>query len=159
MVININDDRMIMEFLSGRYLGVPDGHAVYMNYPLSGFLAVLYRVCPNIDWYGYFLVAVMALCIGFVVHRIRRLADNRQGKLWYAAAALGICIFALGREFFSITYTTVAAICGATALFSYGTSKGSLKETAVTAAFSALTWCIRDELFYDRADGGTDLDI
>lgn len=47
-----------------------------------------------------------------------------------------------------MTYTTAAAICGAAALFSYGTSKGSGRETAVTAAFSALTWCIRDELFF-----------
>lgn len=148
MVININDDRMIMEFLSGRYLGTPDGHAVYMNYPLTGALAALYRLCPNVDWYGYFLVTVMAVCIAFVCGRIQKMAEGKKRKLKYVVSALGICTFALGREFFSMTYTTVAAVCGAAALFSYATSDGSGKNIAVTAAFSALTWCIRDELFW-----------
>ncbi len=145
MVININDDRMIMEFLSGRYLGVPDGHAVYMNYPLTGLLAWLYKLLPNTDWYGYFLLAVMCSCIGLIVYRIM---ENRSKKQWfYGLAALGICAFAMGREFFSITYTTVAAISGATTVFWYGTSKDKKSDVMITAILAALTWCIRDELF------------
>lgn len=147
MVININDDRMIMEFLSGRYLGVPDGHAVYMNYPLTGVLEGLYKLLPNVDWYGYFMVTVMCVCVFLVAYRIAGMADEKNKKWLYALAGLGICTFAMGREFFSITYTTVAAINGATAVFWYGTSKGRKSDVIITAILSALTWCIRDELF------------
>ena len=148
MVININDDRMIMEFLSGRYLGVPDGHAVYMNYPLTGFLAVLYSILPNVDWYGYFLAAVMVVCAGLIIYRMTE-PGEKHGKKWmYLMASLGMLCFAIGREFFSVTYTTVAAITGATAVFWYGTSKGKKKDTSITAVLAALTWCIRDELFF-----------
>ena len=147
MVININDDRMIMEFLSGRYLGVPDGHAVYMNYPLTGLLAALYRILPNVDWYGYFLVAVMGICALLVAYRIAGTASERSKKWIYMLAAIGVCTFAMGREFFSITYTTVAAISGATAVFWYGTGKEHRSDVMITAILGVLTWCIRDELF------------
>lgn len=147
MVININDDRMIMEFLSGRYLGVPDGHAVYMNYPLTGLLAALYRILPNVDWYGYFLVAVMSICALLVAYRIAGTASEKSKKRIYMLAAIGVCTFAMGREFFSITYTTVAAISGATAVFWYGTGKEHRSDVMITAILGVLTWCIRDELF------------
>lgn len=147
MVININDDRMIMEFLSGRYLGTPDGHAVYMNYPLTGFLAMLYQVLPSVDWYGCFLVAVMSICVILTAYRAAGMTDVKYKKWIYGFACLGVCVFAMGREFFSITYTTVAAVSGAAAVFWYGTSKGSGSDAVVTAILAALTWCIRDELF------------
>lgn len=148
MVININDDRMIMEFLSGRYLGVPDGHTVYMNYPLTGFLAVLYRILPNVDWYGYFLAAVMAACALLIIYRMMGLGEKHGKKWMYFIASFGMLCFAIGREFFSVTYTTVAAITGATAVFWYGTSHGKKKDIVITAVLAALTWCIRDELFF-----------
>lgn len=147
MVININDDRMIMEFLSGRYLGVPDGHVVYMNYPLTGFLAALYRILPNVDWYGYFLAAVMSVCVILITCRIAGMVNGKSGKWLYGLAAIGVCTFAMGREFLSITYTTVAAITGATTVFWYGTSRGKKSDVILTAFLAALTWCIRDELF------------
>lgn len=148
MVININDDRMIMEFLSGRYLGAPDGHAVYMNYPLTGFLAMLYQVLPSIDWYGYFLAAVMGICVILTAYRVSGMTDEKHKKWVYGATCLGVCTFAMGREFFSITYTTVAAISASAAVFWYGTSNGSRSDVVVTAILAALTWCIRDELFF-----------
>ena len=148
MVININDDRMIMEFLSGRYLGVPDGHTVYMNYPLTGFLAILYRLLPQVDWYGYFLAAVMAVCAGLIIYRMTGQGEM-HGKKWLCLiASLGMLCFAIGREFFSVTYTTVAAITGATAVLWYGTSQEKKKDLMITAVLAALTWCIRDELFF-----------
>lgn len=147
MVINLNDDRMIMEFLSGRYLGVPDGHVVYMNYPVTGILAALYQIAPRVEWYHFFLLGAMSCCLILTVYRIFSMTSEKERKWIYTVLAAGLCSFAMGREFFCITYTTVAAIVGATTVFWYGTSKGSKADIIIIAVLSSMTWCIRDELF------------
>lgn len=51
-----NDDRIINEILTGINCGMPDGHAIFVNYILGAVLAALYSVAGNIPWYGMFLI-------------------------------------------------------------------------------------------------------
>ena len=58
-VFYLNDDVTMRSILSGAYTGTPDGHAVYMQYPLSGVLAILYRVVGFIPWMELFFVGTV----------------------------------------------------------------------------------------------------
>ena len=52
----LNDDTTISSILNGNYLGTPDGHSVYVSYPLSGLLSLLYRILPRVPWFTLFLL-------------------------------------------------------------------------------------------------------
>ena len=53
---DLNDDTTISSILNGNYLGTPDGHSVYVSYPLSGLLSLLYRILPRVPWFTLFLL-------------------------------------------------------------------------------------------------------
>lgn len=52
---DLNDDTMMRDIMAGIYSGRPDGHNMQTLYPLGALLALCYRVCGVIPWYGVFL--------------------------------------------------------------------------------------------------------
>ena len=64
-VLYLNDDITMRSILSGAYTGSPDGHAVYMKYPLTGVLALLYRVLGIVPWMELFLAISIIFCMSF----------------------------------------------------------------------------------------------
>lgn len=148
MILSLNDDRLIMEFLSGRYTGAPQGYGIHIKYPLSWFIAMLYKMAPQFDWYGYTMLGLMLLSVLLVLGRIFRLTEGKQKKSVMFVSVLAITLFAVGEQFVSITYSTVAAIMGAAILFLYGTTDGRKSDILVLGLLSAATWCLRYHLFY-----------
>lgn len=146
MIFTMNDDRMIMEFLSGRYLGYPEAHSIYMNYPFTWLIASLYKIFPSYNWYCITLIGVMSLCTGMIMFRCYQYVKENKKKHLYLIAIV-LLLFMIGTNLIALTYSTVAATVGITTLFWYGTSKGTKIDILVTGILAALTWCIRDELF------------
>lgn len=70
-VFYLNDDVTMRSILSGAYTGIPDGHAVYMQYPLTGILALLYRVTAFIPWFELFFTACITVCMVLVAEEFR----------------------------------------------------------------------------------------
>ena len=64
-VYYLNDDVAMRSILSGAYTGSPDGHAVYMGYPLSALLSALYGLTEKlglfIPWFDLFLAGCILL--------------------------------------------------------------------------------------------------
>lgn len=148
MVLSLNDDRLIMEFLSGRYTGEPQGYGIHVKFPLSYLIAFLYRIAPDYDWYGYTMLGLMTICVILVCLRIARMTEGRRNKWIAVAGVLALTVFAVGEQFVSITYSIVAAVTGATILFLYGTTDGRKSDILVLGILSAVTWCLRYHLFY-----------
>lgn len=48
-----NDDIIMASIANGTYLGEPDCHLVFINALYGCFLAMLYRMCPSVEWYTY----------------------------------------------------------------------------------------------------------
>lgn len=46
------DDAIIRDIIAGNYSGIPDGHAVFVGYPLAWFMSCLYKIIPGVEWYG-----------------------------------------------------------------------------------------------------------
>ncbi len=105
-VFYLNDDVAMRSILSGAYTGTPNGHAVYMKYPLTGVLALLYRVLGFVPWMELFFAFSILLCMSFF-------ADCFASRLMGCVLALGIYMpFVLYMH-----YTLVAALLAATAIF------------------------------------------
>ena len=57
----VNDDATVAQILDGSYTGVPEAHAIFVRYPLSWIMQMLYRKNPavsigvwklgNVNWY------------------------------------------------------------------------------------------------------------
>lgn len=52
---DLNDDTMMHDIMAGIYTGTPDGHNMQTLYPLGALIALCYRLCRTIPWYGLFL--------------------------------------------------------------------------------------------------------
>ena len=92
--------------LSGAYTGVPDGHAVYMQYPLTGLLALLYRIFPSCPWMDIFFCGCILGCMILV-------AGEFGNKV---LGSLTACVLFLP-FFHYMHYTIVAALLAGTAIF------------------------------------------
>ena len=70
------------DILSGAYAGVPDGHAVYMKYPLTGMLSLLYRLTGKIPWFSAFLAGCFLLSASLVIGELVGRTDLPAMKTW-----------------------------------------------------------------------------
>lgn len=92
--------------LSGAYTGSPDGHAVYMQYPLTGILAILYTILPGIEWMELFFTGCIWVCMSLVAAKF---SDKLLGGLLAAILFLPF--------YYYMHYTIVAALVAGCAIF------------------------------------------
>ena len=102
----LNDDITMRSILSGAYTGTPNGHAVYMQYPLTGLLAILYIVLPGIEWMELFFAGCIWICMSLVASKF---SDKLLGGLLAAVLFLPF--------YFYMHYTIVAALLAGCAIF------------------------------------------
>lgn len=122
-VYGIVDDRTMMEIVSGQYLGIPDGHTIFVGYWYSCFVAVLYRLIPNVDWYALCYLILQAGCMSLMLYRLLK---NRTGRGQKAVTCLFMVLWCavLGGQITSqITFTTTAAVLAVTVIFWYMTTE------------------------------------
>ena len=144
---DLNDDVLMKDILSGAYTGTPAGHNIQMLYPVSAFIALIYRVFRGIDVYGIFLCALQFLCVYIVTSRAFSAFEDRKARI---IAALGILMFMLGTvgsHFAFVQYTFTVGFMSATAAFLIVTHEGDGKRDIVLAtALIILAYLIRSEM-------------
>ncbi|PLX98717.1 MAG: hypothetical protein C0623_11995 [Desulfuromonas sp.] len=63
-IFETNDDASFMLMLSGKVLsGTPEPQVYFINIVLSTILASLYRLAPDFQWYGYFHLIILFICV------------------------------------------------------------------------------------------------
>ncbi|MBO5293464.1 MAG: hypothetical protein J6B10_09830 [Lachnospiraceae bacterium] len=150
-IYTVNDDLFMKNILSGAYLGAPDAHTVYMEYPLCALLAFLYRLQPEIPWYGICFFAFHAVSWGLMVYRLCGGSRIRWNIRTLAAFLLGMLLFASCGFYHiaSMQFTVTAAVLGMAALVWFltgdlGQETGAyLRDQAVTAIFVFLSFNVR----------------
>ncbi|MDE6845524.1 MAG: hypothetical protein K2J99_07140 [Lachnospiraceae bacterium] len=141
---DLNDDTMMKDIMSGVYSGMPDGHNMQTLYPLGALIALCYRLCGAIPWYGLFLCLCQFGCFYLIGVRLCAMADSAYipvrgggvsggqscaaGKkamggrmillLLLTLFLWGVCL----PHFVSIQYTVSCAIMSATAIFWFYTT-------------------------------------
>ena len=157
-VYQMNDDRFMKEVLSGVYNGTPDAHVIFIKYPFALVIRELYRFLPGWDWYGIVMVGINLLCLSLILYRCLRIWETWKGKCFFLLMVMTGYTAAWLLRMLAFTYTTAAAMAGATALFWYGAGSGQRKTKrmekagfgsgAVTAALALLAYLLRDSVFY-----------
>lgn len=144
MTFYMNDDVTMRSILSGTYTGIPDGHAVYMKYPLTGLISLLYRLFGKVPWFLFFMEGFFWLSVTMVLEQVIHIAE-RIGK---AGIGVTACItFLCGALFLPHTvylhYTIVAAVLGGCGLFLMVTGGG---KKAIL--LFVLCYCVRSQMFF-----------
>lgn len=144
MMFYLNDDVAIRSILTGAYTGIPDGHAVYMKYPLTGMISLLYRLTKYVPWYPLFMSGLFWLAI---VMTLGRSADVSQ-RLGVAGVCLTICAAFLCAALFLphfvyMHYTVTAAMLGGCGLFL--TALDGRKKAVLLLV---LCYCVRSQVFF-----------
>lgn len=76
---DLNDDTMMHDIMAGVYSGTPDGHNMQTLYPLGALIALCYRVCGSVSWYGLFLCLCQFGCFCLAGARLCALCGGTIG--------------------------------------------------------------------------------
>ncbi|MGN0334203.1 MAG: hypothetical protein ACI4DV_00880 [Lachnospiraceae bacterium] len=148
IVYSTNDDRMIMEFVSGQFTGRPESCAIQMTFGFTWFLSRLYRLSGALNWYGIVLIGLQIFSYGAVLYRLQSRGKDRKKKVLILAAALLIYAALWVKVFVQMTYTTTAAFVGAAALLWYALSEDAPKNVLMTGLLAGLAFSVRPNVFY-----------
>lgn len=135
---SMNDDVMMKSILSGAYTGMPDGHTVYMKYPLSGIISLLYRITGRISWFDVVMMGCFWLSISSVILRV-----VKTHRVILIGGIAGLCFALFLPHFMTMHYTLVASMVGSSALFLVMTGGGGIATILLI-----LCYCIRSQVFY-----------
>lgn len=132
---DLNDDTMMHDIMSGIYSGIPDGHNMQTLYPLGAFIALCYRMCGSIPWYGLFLCLCQFGCFYLIGVRLCGLwEDTEQGGSGKAFIGKVLCLLVLSlfqwgiwlSHLINVQYTVTCAMLSATAIFLFITTAEGL---------------------------------
>lgn len=145
-----NDDLGMISILNGSYTGTPDGHAIYLKYPLSGLIALLYRTGIAISWYQVTMLLTCLLTMASVCYRLlKRLPEHPA--LACLLTTGGICLLWLPNVM-RFTFSTCGAFVAAGVIlcFALQTPEEDLRPgyLANLLVLFLLAYCIRDFFGY-----------
>lgn len=149
---DINDDTAIRNILSGTFSGTPSPMAVYVEYPLALLISVMYRIIPNVPWFGMLeqtmLFGSMYLCAYSVSYKEK----TKIGKIVYSIlTTLFFDAFLLSGIVY-IQYTTVAGILAATGAVAFyfledkKEGKCFIKASIPCIVCEILAFCLRPNM-------------
>lgn len=155
-VFAINDDLGLYSVLTGAYLGYPDAHVSFMEYPFSWAIALLYRLYDGLPWYGLIMEGLLLSCILSSAGRLLGIMDRSEMKTAEKVIVAALFILAwygmLLMAILRLQYTVVAGACSATALFLFVTSDDTqsgrkfLWQNTGTVIYALLAESIRPEM-------------
>ena len=144
---DLNDDTMMLDIMSGAYSGTPDGHNMQTLYPLGALIALCYKVCGTVPWYGLFLCLCQFGCFYLIGVRLcslglcnlgegrRKAGDGQRPAALYTASRVGVGrkILWLGAlsllvwgvclsHLVNLQYTVTCAMLSAAAIFLFLTT-------------------------------------
>ncbi len=136
---DLNDDTMMHDIMAGIYSGTPDGHNMQTLYPLGALIALCYRMCRTIPWYGLFLclcqfgsfylagMRLCALCGSRTEYTGQKRGDGNL--LRKCAVLLGLSLYLWGvclSHLINIQYTITCTMLSAAAIFLFLTTPAGL---------------------------------
>ncbi|MBD5528318.1 MAG: hypothetical protein HDR02_07920 [Lachnospiraceae bacterium] len=147
-VYYLNDDVTMRGILAGACTGAPDGHAVYMRYPLTILLAALYRLTDwlhlSVPWFDLFLGGCILLVSAGVLVNCWELSRERYSRVCLALTGILIFVGLLLPHYLYMHYTVVAAILAGGAMFLWVTGNGRVLPVTLLV----LCYLVRSQVFF-----------
>lgn len=152
LVFGFNDDAMMRSIVSGSYTGTPDGHAVYMKYPLTGILSALYRISRAVPWFTLFFAGSMAVCVYIILKLTGKNIRRRLPRIAGMLLAAELIVLLLWRHYVVMHYTIAAALIGGTAvlLMAEGSGENGFSKSRAAGSLCLLYLCymVRSQVFF-----------
>ena len=123
---DLNDDVMMKDIMAGVYTGTPDGHNMQTLYPLGALIALCYRGCRSIPWYGLFLCLCQFISLFLVGVRLLKLSGKRPFKYIWLIMLTFFVWSVLLPHLSAVQYTVTSGIMTAAAIFLFMTSEKGL---------------------------------
>lgn len=123
---DLNDDVLMKDIMAGVYTGTPEGHNMQTLYILGAFIALCYRLCRDIPWYGLFLFLCQMGSLYLIGVRLLRFCKNRLSK---AGVLCLITLFIWGSvlpHMIALQYTVTCSMLAGAALFLFMTTENGL---------------------------------
>ena len=155
----VNDDATIVQILDGSYTGTPDGHSIFVRYPLSWIIKTLYEKNPvlhlgretfqNVNWYVAVIVMLEVFALTAVLFRLLQ---------YFTYNRILLCIlYDVGFVFLwlpcfsNMTFSTAAAFMGCMGVLFFGLMR---REEAwrpwnllILGTLLLSAWCLRKQCF------------
>ena len=143
----VHDDRYMMEFLSGKFLGYSDAHLVYIKYPLAFLIQCFYKLFPSHDWYAVVMVMTQFAMIGINTYYIVRKQDGIAKKILSQVIFYSLFLLCWLNEVTRFTYSTVAAFVGVTVIVVYVLGEDRIRDFALLLVLCFISFNMRTDLF------------
>ncbi|MBQ8030156.1 MAG: hypothetical protein IJ260_01260, partial [Butyrivibrio sp.] len=144
---DLNDDVLMKDILSGAYTGVPEGHNIQMLYPISAFIALLYRVYRGLDWYGIFLCISQFGCMFILLCRVLKACGDKVVKILAAALIAAFFTGGILSHLLFVQYTFTCGLLSATAAFLIMTHDEDKKGDLIPAVLLiVIAYLLRSEM-------------
>ena len=145
-----NDDTSMKGIVSGYFNGEPDAHMIYIRYVIGVLLASLYKIISGIDWYGVFMIGVLALSIASIVYKYY-ISLHKVRRYGVYIALLLILVTLMLSEIVFFQWTTVAAFPAMAVIVMLLLKENKYCfdwETWMIVALAILSFSIRKNVFY-----------
>lgn len=148
-----NDDVLLRNIVSGAFSGTPDGHTVYIMYPLGWILKSCYVMAPQVAWYDGFMIGLHYVCWFLLAVRAGSLFEDKMKKIVGIIATYLLIVLIDLPYIVMHQYTVLAAVVGVVALFWMVTDrsttvKGFVWNHVVTVLCLVLCLWIRKQVFF-----------
>lgn len=143
----VNDDRFARDILSGAYSGIPDGHIEHIRYLLCLPIVFLYQIQKNVDWYGLSMLVMQGICVALILYRIGSFARSKLELSIYWLFSIELVTVLWLSEIVFFTYTVIAGVLAATAVFWYLTGEDTWKTWIVCTILACMAYMLRDDNF------------
>lgn len=140
-----NDDIFLQAILSGSLTGEPDAHAIYILYPLAWTIALFYRLLPEVNWYGIFILGIHFMCWGIILTKMISIATTKWKQVRNFFATYFFLIFLDLQWLIFSQYTALASIIACTALICIITVKNQnrIKEYILPIVLLVISLMLR----------------
>lgn len=142
------DDKYLMQFASGQYLGEPSDYMIHIRFPISYLYSLFYKICSGVDWYGTIMIGMQLICLTLIMYKLLKKVEGKKVKVLLVVLVYGLFITMWITEIVSITYTTAAAFLGLTAIVWYAISDHKIKDYVFCIVLMVICYNIRYETFY-----------
>ncbi len=146
----INDDTGMRSMADGIYGGTPDGHLTWTPYVYGWVISCLYRMIPQIDWYGFFVLGMPVLALCVVAYRVISGEDSKKRFIYYGVTGAIFLVF-VSADIMTFQWTISSVICAACAYFLFYTNEDSTLYYFWTWFFFFMSYCIRPYSLYMAA--------
>lgn len=115
----INDDPAMMKIAAGITSGEPDGHMIFVRYPWSGILALLFKFLPGIDWHGSGMLALQILSyivVTYYTWETQRPHESILNRLIRTILVMSVFILFSFKALILLQFTLCAAVLSVAAI-------------------------------------------